>query len=502
MSSTTFLQVQGLRKSFGGVAALDNANIEVSSGEVHALIGENGAGKSTLIKILSGYYSPDAGQVIMDGAKIQPGSVAASEAAGIAVIHQESTAFPHLSAQDNIFVGSEPRKCLGLLIDRKQIYRRTSELLDSLGEHIDCNAPVGSLTVAQRQMVGIARALSKKSRVLILDEPTASLSSRETDVLFSIIRRMKAKGVSIIYVSHRLEEIFELADKVTVLRDGHVVGTYPIEEMTHDSLIRLMVGRKIDTAEAAPTNSAQDQNILLEVNNLTRFGVFENVSFNIKKGEIVGFAGLVGAGRSEVARAIFGADRADAGEVRVAGAPLKAGSISDSMDNGVALVPEDRQHEGLILPMSISANICMVVQNDLAHRGIISNIRENELVADTIRKLSVKASDASLPAESLSGGNQQKLVIGKWLASSPKVLILDEPTRGIDVGAKAEVHKLIRDLASDGMAVMMISSDLPEVLAVSDRIIVMRSGSIAGELSSSEATQEKVLALALSQKCI
>jgi rhamnose transport system ATP-binding protein len=499
-SSTPLLpliQVRQVSKSYVGVHALKDVSLDIEPGEVHALCGENGAGKSTMIKILAGSIRPDSGEVLVNGHPMHLGSVSASETAGIAVIHQESVAFPHLNAQDNIFVGREPRKLGGLLLDRASMLRQTKELLSRLGEDINPNIPVGELPVAQRQMVGMARALSHRCKLLIMDEPTASLSSRETEVLFRIIRQLKAEGVSILYVSHRMEEIFELSDRVTVFRDGKWVGTTPTKQINKDGLIRMMVGRELLDAGHMPKPIDAATPVLLDVKGLSLEGEFENISFQVRQGEVVGMAGLVGAGRSEVALAIFGVDKPDAGTVHICGQHLPQGSITASKDRGLALVPEDRQHLGLVLPMSVRANLSMAVLPTLTSLGLISSGKEETLAAKLIADLRVKTANSGVAAQTLSGGNQQKLVLGKWLATKPRVLILDEPTRGVDVGAKAEIYRLIREVAEAGVAVLVISSDLPEVLLLSDRILVMRLGRISGELSRKEATQERILALAM-----
>jgi rhamnose transport system ATP-binding protein len=501
-ADANFINVRGISKAYGGVQALSDVSVRIARGEVHALCGENGAGKSTLIKVLSGSVKPDAGQVLVNSTPLRLGDVRASEAAGIAVIHQESVAFPHLSTFDNIFVGREPKKLGGLMLDRARMRRETRALLERIGEAgaFDPRRPVGELSVAQRQMVGMARAMSQDCRLLIMDEPTASLSERETRVLFNLIADFRRAGVSILYVSHRLDEIFALADRVTVFRDGKFVATQPTAEIDKDKLIRLMVGREllqVDHAPHARTGDAAGP-VMLEVVNLSRGGVFRDVSFNVRAGEIVGMAGLVGAGRSEVARVVFGADKGDAGHVIVNGKRLRGASVREAMDSGVGMVPEDRQHLGLVLQLPVSVNLTLTKLDSLTKFGLISSRAEHALVATLMKNLQVKAANASVAAQTLSGGNQQKLVAGKWLASRPRVLILDEPTRGVDVGAKAEMHKLIRQLADDGnTATLLISSDLPEILALSDRILVMRGGRIAGELSRAEATQEKVLALAI-----
>jgi ABC-type sugar transport system ATPase subunit len=497
------VEVQDLSKAFAGARALDGVTLDIAAGEVHALCGENGAGKSTLIKALAGSHRPDGGAVRVDGRPLPPGDVRASEAAGIAVIYQESVAFPHLSAAENVFVGREPRRLGGLLLDRRGMRRDARALLLRLGEPgIDVDVPVARLTPAQRQMVGIARALSHRCRLLIMDEPTASLSARETEVLFRIIRQLRADGVSVLYVSHRMEEIFDLADRVTVLRDGRHVATRPIAEVTTAELIRLMVGREVDLLRREHAESTEDAAqspapVLLDVRGLTRAGSFEDVSLAVRAGEVVGLAGLVGAGRSEVVQAVFGADGYDAGTVEVCGSPLPPRSVRAAVRRGLALVPEDRQHLGLVLPMSVAANLTMCVSRALARWGLRRGRAERALVGRLMHDLQVRAPGPGVPAEALSGGNQQKLVLGKWLATRPRVLMLDEPTRGVDVGAKAEIHRLIRELTRGGMATLVISSELPEVLALCDRIVVMREGRIAGELRGDGATQEQVLALAL-----
>ena len=493
---TRLIDVSNLSKAFGGVQALRDVNLEITPGEVHALCGENGAGKSTLIKILTGSVKPETGTVLVDQSPLKLGDVRASEAAGIAVIHQESVAFPHLSAIDNIFVGRELKRAAGLLLDRAKMKLQTIDLLRQLGENFDPHTPVGQLSVAQRQMVGMARAISQRCRLLIMDEPTASLSERETRVLFKLIHQFRSSGVAVLYVSHRLDEIFELADRVSVLRDGQSVATHPIAEMNRDRLIQLMVGRELAQTDHQLHPSRSQGEIRLETRNLSRAGAFENVSFHVRSGEIVAMAGLVGAGRSEVARVIFGADPRDAGDVLVDGKP-STGDIAAAMRRGVALVPEDRQHLGLVLPLSVGTNIAMAVLRKLTNLGLSSRRRENDTVLKIMKSLAVKAASPDVPANTLSGGNQQKLVIGKWLATNPRILILDEPTRGVDVGAKAEIHRLVRELTEAGMATLVISSDLPEVLAIADRILVMRTGKIAGEISRADATQEKVLALAI-----
>ena len=491
------IQLRSLSKSYGGVRALQGVSLEIEPGEVHAICGENGAGKSTLIKALTGVVVPDQGTILVNGVSLPLGQVSASMAAGIAVMHQESTAFPDLDVVANVFVGREIRRCCGLFLDHAKMRRDARDLLGRLGESIGTEMFVGKLPIAQRQMVAMARALSCDCRLLIMDEPTASLSTRETEALLQIVAQLRDEGVSILYVSHRLEELFHIADRVTVLRDGMLVDTRVISEIDKDGLIKLMVGREVAnlTTRHEPHSSVGDR--VLSVNSLTRAGVFADISFDVRAGEIVGLAGLVGAGRTEIARALFGIDYYDSGSVTVAGHQLSPGSVQAAMTAGLALVPEDRQLEGLVLPMSVGANISLTMLNSLKRWGLLSGDRETQLVARQMRELSVKAAEPQAAAAALSGGNQQKLVLAKWLAGNPRVLILDEPTRGVDVGAKAQVHRLIRGLATEGLATIVISSELPEIFALSDRILVVRDGRIVGELDGGTATQEETLALAL-----
>ena len=490
-----FLEVSGLSKAYGGVPALSEVSLTILPGEVHALMGENGAGKSTFIKCLSGAIRPDGGTVSVDGVPLPLGDLRAAESAGLIALHQESTAFPHLNAIDNIFVGREPRR-IGGLLDRPQMARDTQALLSRLGETLDVRRPLEELSLAQRQMVGMARALSHQSRLLILDEPTASLSARETQTLFRIIRQLQQEGVAILYISHRLEEVYALAGRVTVLRDGRLVGTYPLSDLEQDELVRLMVGRAL-LAEERREVSAPEGEPLLDVRGLCQASKFQDISFSVRAGEIVGLAGLVGAGRTEVAEAIFGITSPTSGTVTVGGQTLPPGSVPAAVAHGLALVPEDRQHQGLALPLSVGQNLLLSVQGTLTQAGFRASKREQAVVQEQMGSLGIKAAGPEIAAGTLSGGNQQKVSLGKWLATKPRVLLLDEPTRGVDVGAKAEVYKLIRRLAQEGMATVVISSDLPEILALSDRILVMCEGRLSGTLTRTEATEEKILALAL-----
>ncbi len=490
-----FLETTGVGKSYGSVPALADVNLRLAAGEVHALMGENGAGKSTLIKCLSGAVRPDAGRLTLEGATIAPGDIRAAEAAGIVALHQESSVFPHLNAIDNIFAGRELRRFGGLL-DRPRMQRDTQALLDRLGEKINLRQPLETLSFAQRQMVGIARALSYRSRLLILDEPTASLSARETQSLFRIIRHLQSEGIAILYVSHRLEEVFALADRVTVLRDGRFVATRPVAGLRREELVGLMVGREL-LEEARPPKSAPPGEIRLEVRGLAQTGRFQDISFTLRAGEIVGLAGLVGAGRSEVAAAVFGVERATAGKVLVDGVPLPPGSVQAAIARGLALAPEDRQRQGLVLPLSVADNLLLTTVGGMGKGGFRSAKREQAMAAEARQKWNIKTASLQAAVQTLSGGNQQKVALGKWLATVPRILLLDEPTRGVDVGAKAEIYRHLRQFARDGMATLVISSDLPELLLLCDRILVMREGRMAGELSRAEATEETILALAL-----
>jgi len=497
MTQAPTIRLRDISKTYGGVKALKDVGFDIEAGEVHALCGENGAGKSTLNKVLCGAVLPDSGEVEIDGVRLKLGSVSLSEQAGIAIVHQESVAFPYLGADDNVFIGHEPTKALGLWLDRRAMRNRVSQILEGLGESFDPSRPLNELSVAQRQMVGIARALSRKCKLLILDEPTSSLSEKETEALFRVVRQLKREGVSILYVSHRLAEVFELADRVTVLRDGAYVGTMKIQDVDTQGLIQLMVGREVAFEKSGGSTGAEEA---LNVRNLSLRGAYSDVSFDVRAGEVVGLAGLVGAGRSEVAQAICGIRPATSGTLTVFGREEKIRSLEDAMNLGIGYVPEDRQHQGLALPMSVTENLTLASLKNVSSGLFLSQAKESALAQAQIRALSVKAESPNSPVESLSGGNQQKVLLGKWLARNPRILILDEPTRGVDVGAKAEVHRFIEGLKAQGIAIILISSELPELLALSDRIVVMREGRVAGEVDGKSATQERILELALPEE--
>lgn len=493
------VQLRGVLKRFGGVTALNGVSLDIRRGEVLALVGENGAGKSTLNRILAGVLRPDAGEVLLEGRPTSYGGVPAAEEAGIAMVHQESIAFLDLDAADNFYLMQEPARLGGLWLDAGAMREGVREALSRLGETFPVDVPIETLTLAQRQMLAIARAVSRKCRLLILDEPTASLSARETETLFRVVRQLKEDGVAILYVSHRLEEVFDLADRVTVLRDGRHVATHPIGEVTRQDLIELMVGRPEADAASSAKLAIPFGEPLLRVEGLSRPGAFAEISFELRAGEIVALAGLVGAGRTEVARAIFGLDPAAEGRVVLDGAPVSGGP-GDAIRRGIAYLPEDRQHEGLFLPLTVRENFSSAALRSYATVGWICRTSEKAAAEIGVDRLAVRTPTIEAPVDSLSGGNQQKVLFGKWLATYPRVLILDEPTRGVDVGAKAEIHRIIRELAKEGVAVLLISSELPEVLSLADRTLVMRQGRIAGELSRAEAGESQILALALPQE--
>lgn len=486
------VELAEIAKSFPGVRALDSVSFDVRAGEVHALLGENGAGKSTLIKIMSGVYQPDEGVLRVDGKEAGFDSPHEAQSAGIATIYQELLLFPELTVAENIFMGHAPRTPWGG-IDWTAMRRQAREILASLDIHdLDVTAIVGSLTVGNRQRVEIAKALSQNARVLIMDEPTAALTEHDVERLFRIVHLLRDRGVGVVYISHRLEEIFVVADRVTVLRDGEYVATKPVTETDHDDLIAMMVGRRIDNL--FPKLEANLGEPVLEVTNLTRAPSTLDVSLTVRAGEILGLAGLVGSGRSELAQVIFGITPAESGEIRLFGKTVRIASAGNAKALGIAYVPEDRGTQGLVRPMALFENISMAVLKRIANGPFIDRRAERKLARDSVEKLGVRTSGIDQVVNKLSGGNQQKVVLSKWLATNPKVLIMDEPTRGIDVGAKSELHLLMSELAQAGLAIIMISSELPEVLAMSDRILVMREGQVVAEFSRDEATQERIAA--------
>jgi ribose transport system ATP-binding protein len=488
------LRVRGLRKRFPGVVALDGVDFDLRPGEVHVLLGENGAGKSTLIKMLSGAYHPDEGTIFVNGRETAIRTAEDAQRLGIATIYQEFNLVPQLTVAENLMLGRPPRR-FGF-VDKKAMYRHARELLDRVGVDADPRAPLKSLGIARMQMVEIAKALGLNARVLIMDEPTAVLTTSEVERLFAIVGQLKRQGVAIVFITHHLEEIAQIGDRVTVLRDGASVAEVPADT-PEDELVRLMVGRSIE--QQYPRERSTQGAPLLEVRNLTRKGVFEDVSFEVRAGEVVGLAGLVGAGRTEVVRAIFGADPYDSGEVVVDGLPLPRGKVTAAMEAGLGLVPEDRKGQGLVLGADVRENLGLVTMRRATRGGFVDRAGQAKAAAKVAEQLGVRMSGLGQEVRTLSGGNQQKIVIGKWLLADANVLILDEPTRGIDVGAKVEIYQLINALTATGRAVLMISSDLPEVLGMSDRVLVMARGRLAGELSAAEATQDSVMALAVGE---
>jgi rhamnose transport system ATP-binding protein len=490
------VELRGVAKSYGAVRALHDGDITLRPGEVRAVMGENGAGKSTLVKVLGGVVRRDDGEMLVAGVPADFHSPHDARDAGIAVIYQEPTLFPDLSVEENVVMGYHP---LGSLrrIDRGAMRRTVQGLLDRLGVRLDPERPVRGLSIADQQIVEIAKALSFDARVLIMDEPTAALSGPEVERLFAVVRALREEGAAILFISHRLDEVFAICDTVTVMRDGAVVHDASIADMTPDEMVRRMVGRELSALY--PKQDTQVGDTVLRVHRLTREGVFTDVSLEVRAGEVVALAGLVGAGRSEVARAIFGIDKPDAGHVEVDGKRLAAGRPLAAMRAGIGFVPEDRRQQGLVMDLSIARNATMTRTGKLARFGLIRRAAEHELAREWATRLQLRFHRLDDPAGFLSGGNQQKVVLAKWLATEPRILIVDEPTRGIDVGTKAEVHRLIGELAGRGVAVLMISSELPEVLGVADRVLVMHEGLLVEELSRSEADEERVIRAATGQ---
>ena len=493
-ATATLLEMRGISKRYPGVVALDNVRLDIRAGEVHALVGENGAGKSTLIKILAGAETRDGGEVLIDGAPVHFSGPQDAMDRGVNIIYQEFNLVPHLSAAENIYLGREPRAAIPGFIDFKKLYADAQAVMDSLGVRVDVRTEVSRLSVAQQQMVEIAKATSRNSRVIAMDEPSATLTDHELKNLFDLIRSLKQRGVGVIYISHRMEEIFDICDRVTVFRDGQYVETLNVADTNRDQIIRLMVGRELK--ESIPKRPAEVREVQLEVRGLTRTGVFRDISFSVRRGEVVGLGGLVGAGRTEVARAIFGADPIDGGEILFDGKSVRVRSPQDAIKLGIGLVPEDRKTLGLILNMVVRENTTLANLDSLVRAGFIDQKREREVSEGYRQDLRIRTPGIEQEVKNLSGGNQQKVVLAKWLFTSSKLLIFDEPTRGIDVGSKVEIYELMNRLVADGAAILMISSELPELLGMSDRILVMHEGRLAGELSREEATQEKVMHLA------
>ena len=492
------LQMKNITKSYPGVLAVDDVSIRAKPGEIFSLVGENGAGKTTLMNVLNGVVPADSGEILIDGENVEVDSPRKALELGISMIHQELALIPQLTVGQNIYLGREPRRKVGGLIDWQKLYQSAEADLESLGIDIPVKAPIKTLTVAQQQLVEIAKALSYQSRIIVLDEPTSSLTDRESDVLFELMRSLREQNVTMIYISHRIEEVFDISDRIAVLRDGQLVGVNPVEDLTSQKVVQMMVGRDIDDF-FTKSSTAEPGELILEARNLSSGSLLKDVSLSLYKGEIVGLAGLVGAGRTKLARVLFGVDPIEKGEVKFEGKAVQIYSPRDAIRLGIGLVPEDRKDEGLFLGQSVRSNVAVTLFNQLIRFGFIQYRRVNEWVRDIVDRLNIRTPSLQQRVRNLSGGNQQKVVIGRWLALSPKVLILDEPTRGVDVGAKAEIHQLMDELASQGISILMISSELPEVLGISDRILVMREGRLVGEFSREESTQDLIMQAATGQ---
>lgn len=487
------LELNNIVKLFPGVRALDGMSLKVRPGAVHIICGENGAGKSTLMKVISGEYIADEGEVIYKGKKLEKRTIMETMEMGISMIHQEMNPVKQMTVAQNIYLGREPQSIKGF-VDFKKMNHDTQMLLDRLNIPYKATQKLEEISIAGQQQIEIAKAISTNASVIIMDEPTSAIADAEVEVLFQQIENLKKDGVAILYITHKMDEIFRIADEVTVVRDGSWILTKPASELTEDEIITNMVGRKVDNLY--PKNHAKKGDIVLDVRNLSRSGVFEDISFHVRSGEIVGFSGLVGAGRSEVMRAVFGLDPHDGGEIRIYGQNVQIKRAGDGIKNGIAMVSEDRRVEGIIPIRSIRENISLTFIRQFAKLSLINKKRETEKADMLMKKLKVRAASPTQEIRTLSGGNQQKAILAKWLMGDTKILILDEPTRGIDVGSKAEIHQLMCDCAEEGMAVIMISSELPEILGMSDRVMVMREGRISGELSREELSQEAIMKLA------
>ena len=488
------LEMKGISKSFPGVRALDNVCFSVKRGEVYALLGEDGAGKSTMIKIIAGIYHPDAGEIFINGKKTEITDVQVSKKAGISVIHQELSMCGNMTVAENIFLGQFPVNRAGF-VDDNRLWQDAQRLLDSIGlKNLDPGTRVSLLSVAQQQMVEICRSLSEDSRLLIMDEPTASLANAEVDTLHDIIRTLKQRGVTIIYISHKLGEIFRICDHITVMRDGKYIGSAPVAEITHDKLINMMVGRDIDAV--FPEHTSEPGDVILEVSSIKNRRIHD-VGFNVRRGEIVGFYGLMGAGRSELVRAVVGIDRAEKGEILLEGKPLVIKNPIDAIRAGIVLAPEDRKQQGLFLLQSLDFNITLPIIGRLIHFLMLKRTLNDSIVERIGKRLRIKTPSYENFVNSLSGGNQQKVVLAKWLVTEPKILILDEPTRGIDVGAKQEIYKLICEITKSGVSVVLISSEMPEIINLCDRVYILHEGTMTGLLNRDQLTEETIIRYAI-----
>ncbi|MFC0273330.1 sugar ABC transporter ATP-binding protein [Metabacillus herbersteinensis] len=493
------VEMKGISKYFNGIKALSNVNLKIRKGTVHALMGENGAGKSTAMKILSGIYKPTEGKVLLEGKEIFLDNPKAALDNGIAMIHQELSPIFEMTVAENIFLGREPVYPKLHLVNYSKMYKDTKEMFESLNLSINPKKKMKELSVSEIQMVEIVKAISYNSKVIIMDEPTSSLADKEVEQLFSIIRRLKKEGKGIIYISHKMDEIFQISDDITVFRDGEYISTNIAKELNNETLIKRMVGRELTDVFPERRQTITDQ-VALSVEGISAKGHFENVSFQLKKGEILGLTGLMGAGRTEIAKAIFGMIPIESGTIKLNNEEIKIKEPKDAIKHGIAFVTEDRKEEGLVLPMSVKQNITISSLKKVTSGPMMKVNLEVQVVDDLIKKLKIKTHSRNQLVETLSGGNQQKIVLAKWLLTDPQVLILDEPTRGIDIGAKTEIYKLMDDLTKEGYSIIMISSEMPEVLGMSDRIIVLSEGKVTGVLNPKEATQEKILRLATANK--
>ncbi|AZO95303.1 sugar ABC transporter ATP-binding protein [Halocella sp. SP3-1] len=484
------LEMKNINKRFYGVQALKDVNLAINRGEVHVLVGENGAGKSTLMKIISGAYQKDSGQIFIDNEEVINQSPLLMQHLGISIIYQEFNLISGISIAENIYLGREPLKKSGL-VDWKKLYDKTAELLAKLGLDINPKTLVSKLSVAQQQFVEIAKALSFGAKLIIMDEPSATLTPKELERLFDVVKELKNNGVSIIYISHHLDEIFEIGDRVSVLRDGENVGTDNVENLDKDEIIKMMVGRRLD--KTFPERNAKIGEVVLEIKNLERVDVLNDISFTLHKGEILGIAGLVGSGRTELVRALYGADVRDNAEIKLYNKSIKINSPRDSIRHGIGFLPEDRKQQGLVLGQSVKYNITLANLSNLVDRIFINKSKEKKEVANYVKKITIKTPSLLTMVKSLSGGNQQKVVLGKWLFTDSDILIFDEPTRGIDVGAKFEIYNLMNELTEQGKSIIMISSELPEIIGMSDRVLVMYKGSINGEFHRNELDQERIM---------
>ncbi len=490
------LELKDVVKTFGGVTALNGVSFQLKKGEIHALMGENGAGKSTFIKVITGVHQPDSGIMLLEGQQIAPKSTIDSAKMGIAAIYQHVTAFPDLSVTENIFMGQEIKNKLGMY-DWRQMHKRAKELIEPLSKEIDVTKPMGSLSVAAQQLVEIAKALSRDARILIMDEPTASLSTNECEELYAIAERLRNEGVSIILISHRFEDMYRLATRVTVFRDAQYIGCWDVDKISNQKLIGAMVGRELD--QMYPEKTAKIGDTVLKVEHISKEGYFKDISFEVKKGEILALTGLVGAGRTEVCQTIFGIMNPDSGSISLEGKQVQVKTPVDAFKQGIGLLPENRQTQGLVNELPIYQNVSSADMKHFAKAYMIDEKAEIQNAIDLCQRISLKAKDISAPPSSLSGGNQQKVVFAKLLSMPLKVLILDEPTKGIDVGAKYSIYEIMNELASNGYAIIMVSSEMPEVLGMADRIVVMKSGHVTGEFERGEVSQEMIMAASLGE---